>query len=157
VWSKRRTLARATYECAVRKTPALSATGDQFRVSQRSICALIRRQPPARLFAMIALTNELRRDLRAVLIHAHHKRRTTTTPSPAQTSARTQAHTATWGSASHTVNHGRYLLFDWPAAWVQPRAPSYAVSTRRAGHLHRRGHVNQHMTSFGEVRAYLAA
>jgi hypothetical protein len=33
--------------------------------------------------------------------------------------------------ASHTVNHGRYLLFDWPAAWLQPRAPSHAV--RRGG------------------------
>src|ERR1019366_510672 len=34
-------------------------------------------------------------------------------------------------SASHTVNHGRYLLFESPAAWVQPRAPCYAV--RRGG------------------------
>ena len=30
-----------------------------------------------------------------------------------------------------TVNHGRYLPFDWPAARLQPRAPSYAV--RRGG------------------------
>src|SRR5664280_3931800 len=32
---------------------------------------------------------------------------------------------------SHTVDHGRYLLFEWPAARLQPRALSYAV--RRGG------------------------
>jgi len=41
-------------------------------------------------------------------------------------------------SPSHTVNHGRYLLFDWPAARPLSARAFSRRSTWSAGHLHGR-------------------
>jgi hypothetical protein len=56
--------------------------------------------------------------------------------------------------ASHTVNHGRYLLIDWPAAWPLS-ARAYSAVRRGGPATFTAGHVNRHVTSFGEdgVRA----
>ncbi len=52
------------------------------------------------------------------------------------------------------MSHGRYLLFDWPAARVQSARAFLCRSTRRAGHLHRRvtrqpGHAIFHVCQLG--------
>ena len=52
------------------------------------------------------------------------------------------------------MNHGRSLLIDWPAAWLLPRAPSYAV--RRGGPATFTAGVTPtgYMTSFIKTIAY---
>ena len=69
----------------------------------------------------------------------------TAAPTTARTPASARAGSATQGP-SHTVSHGRYLLFECPAARVQPRAPSCAVRRGSADHrhsrvTHQRGHA----------------
>jgi len=51
-------------------------------------------------------------------------------------------------SPSHTVTHGRHLLFEWPAAWVQPRAPSYAVRRGGPATFTAASHANRDIPSF---------
>jgi hypothetical protein len=55
------------------------------------------------------------------------------------------------GSQSPTVIHGRYLLFEWPAARLQSARASHCRSTWRTGHLHQPGpghHATRDITSF---------
>jgi hypothetical protein len=55
------------------------------------------------------------------------------------------------GSQSPTVIHGRYLLFEWPAARLQSARASHRRSTWRTGHLHQPGpshHATRDITSF---------
>jgi hypothetical protein len=95
----------------------------------------------------------LRRDLRTMLIHAHHERHALTPfTSPPSRSLTTRALTRAASSPTHRipVSHGRYLLFEWPAARPAIRACLCRRSTRRAGHLHsRRVNANRDITSFG--------
>src|SRR4051812_14702417 len=73
--------------------------------------------------------NPLGRDLRPVLIEAHHD--------PARTigaleRARRPRSAHLGPHASHTVGHGRYLLLQWPAARV-PSARAFTNAVRRGG------------------------
>ena len=101
----------------------------------RTDAAVRRRDPRARDLAGDRL-DPLRRDLRPMLIQPHHDRHADTSPSIPRSPARPR-HAAGQRSPSHTVNHGRYLRFDWPAARPQSARAYIRRSTRRTGHLHR--------------------
>jgi hypothetical protein len=116
---------------ASRSSPPLRSPANSLELRQELAHpgAIRRRDPRARELPCDRV-DPLRRDPRPKLIHAHHQRHHTT-PSIATTPASTHAANRNTRSASHTVNHGRYLLFEWPAARLQSARAFHAV--RRGG------------------------
>ena len=103
-------------------------TGPTKRVQERADTGPVCRHDPRARDLTGDRVDPLRCDLRPVLIQAHHHRHAAT---PSHNAAGAPQHTAPTGSASHTVNHGRYLLFDWPAA--RPLSARAYNAVRRGG------------------------